>query len=113
MKKELQDIYDKLAGLKKEILKRNSICEDVDVDGDEIDLIQGMSIIETNKKILQNDIDLLKKIDVALLKFQDGRYGICEMCEEEISVKRLNIVPYTDLCILCKEAMEKESKNHR
>ncbi len=41
------------------------------------------------------------------------RYGICEMCEEEIAPERLEALPFTRLCVTCQSEMEKEAKLHR
>ncbi len=51
---------------------------------------------------------LMGKIDTALRKIDDGEYGLCEECEEPISLKRLQARPEAQLCIQCKEAQEKE-----
>lgn len=51
---------------------------------------------------------LLGKIEHALKKMDDGEYGLCEECEEQISLKRLHARPEAQLCIQCKEAQEKE-----
>lgn len=51
---------------------------------------------------------LLGKIEKALKKITDGDYGLCEECEEQISLKRLEARPEAQLCIQCKEAQEKE-----
>jgi DnaK suppressor protein len=51
---------------------------------------------------------LMEKIDLALRKIDHGTYGVCEECEEPISLKRLQARPETPLCIQCKEAQEKE-----
>lgn len=51
---------------------------------------------------------LMDKIDLALRKIDQGTYGVCEECEETISLKRLQARPETPLCIQCKEAQEKE-----
>ncbi len=53
---------------------------------------------------------LLKKIDKTIEKIEDGSYGICESCGEEIGTKRLEARPVTDLCIRCKEEQEKIEK---
>lgn len=50
---------------------------------------------------------LLLDIDECLRKIQEGTYGICEECGEEISRKRLNVIPTATLCIDCKENKEK------
>ncbi len=53
---------------------------------------------------------LLLDIDECLRKIQEGTYGICEECGEEISQKRLNVIPTASLCIDCKENKEKMEK---
>src|SRR3954471_4976663 len=55
---------------------------------------------------------LLKKIDDALARIENGSFGICEICEEEISVKRLEARPVTTMCIRCKEEQEKQEKSY-
>jgi len=51
---------------------------------------------------------LMGKIDKALRKIDEGEYGLCEECDESISLKRLQARPEAQLCIQCKEAQEKE-----
>jgi len=53
---------------------------------------------------------LLKKIDEALKRIEDGTFGICEVCGEKIGVKRLQARPVTTLCIDCKTTQEEEEK---
>jgi DnaK suppressor protein len=55
---------------------------------------------------------LLQKIERALLRIEDGTFGICERCEEEIHPKRLEARPVTTLCIRCKEEQEKKEKSY-
>ncbi len=50
---------------------------------------------------------LIKKIKSALERIEDGTYGICEACGEDISIKRLMARPVTSKCIECKETEEK------
>jgi len=56
---------------------------------------------------LDSHRQLLLDIDECLRKIQEGTYGICEECGEEISQKRLNVLPTATLCIDCKENKEK------
>jgi DnaK suppressor protein len=46
---------------------------------------------------------MLKRIDRALLKLRDApeEYGVCEECEEEIALKRLQLMPHATLCAEC------------
>ncbi len=53
---------------------------------------------------------LLKKIDEALEKIETGSYGICEICGEDINIKRLEARPVTTMCIECKTEQEEEEK---
>ena len=51
----------------------------------------------------------LKQVEAALKKVEDGEYGICEQCEQEILETRLEIMPYTEFCIQCLSEIEKHS----
>lgn len=53
---------------------------------------------------------LLKKIDEAISRIDDGSYGVCESCGDQISIKRLEARPVTTLCIECKTRQEEEEK---
>jgi DnaK suppressor protein len=48
----------------------------------------------------------LRDIDEALRRIEEGTYGICSECEEEIPVRRLNVVPFALLCVACQEKLE-------
>jgi DnaK suppressor protein len=50
---------------------------------------------------------LIKKIKDALKRIEDGSYGYCDICGEEISLKRLEARPVTSKCIACKEDQER------
>jgi DnaK suppressor protein len=49
----------------------------------------------------------LHNIDEALLKIEEGEYGICEECEEDIPIGRLKVVPFARYCVKCKADIEK------
>lgn len=53
---------------------------------------------------------LLKKIDEAIERIDEGIFGICEKCGEEINIKRLEARPVTTMCIECKTLQEEEEK---
>ena len=53
---------------------------------------------------------LIGKIKEALEKIENGTYGICEECGEDISEGRLEARPVTTLCIECKNRQEAEEK---
>jgi DnaK suppressor protein len=61
-------------------------------------------------RIRDREHKLIKKIKKALGRIESGTFGICEACEEEISIQRLKARPVTTQCIDCKtreESMEK------
>jgi len=61
-------------------------------------------------RIRDRERKLISKIQEALGRIEDGSYGICESCGEDIGDERLEARPVTTLCVQCKkrqEAMEK------
>ena len=61
-------------------------------------------------RIRDRESKLIKKIKKALERIEEGTFGICEGCGEDISIKRLKARPVTTQCIECKtkeEALEK------
>jgi DnaK suppressor protein len=57
-------------------------------------------------RIKDRERKLIIKIEKALERIKDGSFGICEVCGNEISEKRLEARPVTTLCIECKEKEE-------
>jgi DnaK suppressor protein len=53
---------------------------------------------------------LLKKIENAIERIEQGIFGICEKCGSEIDMRRLEARPVTTLCIECKIQQEEEEK---
>jgi DnaK suppressor protein len=61
-------------------------------------------------RIRDRESKLIKKIKKALERIENGTFGICETCGEEISVKRLKARPVTTQCIDCKTKEEAQEK---
>lgn len=51
----------------------------------------------------QNASQLLTQVTVALERFDQGTYGICERCNAEIDPARLEALPYATLCLHCQQ----------
>lgn len=85
---------------------------DTDDLPDEIDLASSEYAQSMVFRLRDREKFLLKKIDRALLRIDDGTFGVCERCEEPISTKRLEARPVTTLCIRCKEEEEKKEKSY-
>lgn len=71
--------------------------------GDPADQATAASEAAIQVRLHQTDSRLLRAIDEALARVERGTYGICEVCEQPISSVRLTAVPWTRLCLDCKE----------
>lgn len=60
--------------------------------------------------ILNQQSKELAEIELALGKIKSNLYGVCEMCEEAISIERLKVKNFARYCITCREVIEKEQK---
>lgn len=61
-------------------------------------------------RIRDRERKLITKIQEALQRVEDGVFGICETCGEEIGEKRLEARPVTTQCIDCKTEAEKKER---
>jgi len=75
--------------------------------GDEIDQLSSLKEHSLNTRLDQRNLLFLKKVKEAQQKIIDGTYGICEECECDISLKRLQARPTAALCINCQEEKER------
>jgi DnaK suppressor protein len=76
--------------------------------------ITDLASFETDRnfelRIRDRERKLIAKMHESLQKIDDGTYGICQSCDEDISEKRLIARPVTTLCIKCKTEQEKIEK---
>lgn len=56
--------------------------------------------------MIENETEELKEIARAIEKIDRGEYGVCESCGIDISIERLRVMPYTRICIHCREEFE-------
>ena len=71
--------------------------------GDMADQASGTNEVEIQLKLKQTDAKILQAIDEALVRIDKGRFGLCRDCGERIAEARLNAIPWTRVCITCKE----------
>ena len=83
--------------------KAAQVVARLDVPSDEGDLSQQHheEWIFLNRNTI--DMKLLREISDALQRIEQGSYGICLECEEPISTKRLDAVPWARYCVTCQE----------
>ena len=58
---------------------------------------------EFTLSLMQSEEDTLTAIEEALQRIEEGTYGTCADCGEQIKKTRLNALPFTPLCIRCAE----------
>lgn len=104
-KTELEEFKDLLLEERKEIMD-NLMSDDETLNDlnnkDEGDLAdQAYAHYEKNLVlgISKTEQQTLKKIDEALKRIEKGMYGVCETCGKPIEKGRLEVIPYTTLCI--------------
>jgi len=88
----------------------NDLMDRADNSPDPVDRASFESDRNFTLRIRDRESKLIKKIRKCLEDIEEGTYGICEMCGEEISIERLKARPVTTHCIECKtkkEAFEK------
>ncbi|MDX9833839.1 MAG: RNA polymerase-binding protein DksA [Desulfobulbus sp.] len=61
-------------------------------------------------RIRERERKLMEKVDKALARIDDGTYGICTGCSEDIAIKRLQARPVAKFCIDCKTKQELKEK---
>ena len=71
--------------------------------GDFVDQASDDNEVHVNIRLLQTDAKLLRAIEAAIARIDNDNFGNCTTCGEEISVPRLTAVPWTSVCIACKE----------
>lgn len=117
-KKELKRFREILHEKRDEILRnaKRTLSEDMTLDADdladEMDLASSEYLQSFTLRLRGREKTFLKKIDHALAKIEDGTFGMCEDCNELISIKRLEARPETTLCIRCKEDQERMERDY-
>lgn len=113
------DHYHKALEAKSEELRRSMSAQKVaqvvsrlDVPSDEGDLSQQSheEWIFLNRNTL--DLKLLREVQAALRRVQQGTYGVCAACDEPISAKRLEAVPWAKFCVQCQERIGAETAEY-
>ena len=116
-KAQLKKFKGLLEAKRDEIIKKaqQTLNEDMMLDAsdlpDEMDLASSEYLQSFTFRLRGREKVFLDKIEKALAKIEDGSFGTCEECSEEISVKRLEARPETTLCIRCKEDQERMEKD--
>jgi len=90
---------------------RNREAITIEKSPDALDEVQHAAERELAIRNLDRESNLLRMVRAALRRIDDGSYGTCMHCEEEISQKRLNAVPWAPYCIQCQEMADRHKES--
>ena len=94
---------------------KNTLADEMTLDADdlpdEMDLASSEYLQSFTFRLRGREKFLLEKVEHALEKLSGSEFGLCEECGEEISLKRLEARPETNLCIRCKEEQERAERD--
>jgi DnaK suppressor protein len=106
---DVQEYKDALIRKRVELLEAGGIkplqasMENNTRQGDMADQASGNNEVHIQLKLKQTDAKILHAIEEALSRMERGTYGICRDCGEPIADARLRAIPWTRVCIACKE----------
>ncbi|MGJ8723237.1 MAG: TraR/DksA family transcriptional regulator [Roseibacillus sp.] len=100
--------------LEEQLIEQERLLQDFDEQeteasrkdlGDRVDQATDSSI-EVLERVKGSEIKLIAKIKLALARIEDGSYGACSNCQEEIPLARLQAKPSVSLCLSCQTKHE-------
>lgn len=94
-----------------ECIVRNRDAITIEKSADALDEVQHASERELAIRNLDRESNLLRNVRAALRRIDDGSFGTCLHCEEEISPKRVAAVPWAAFCIQCQEQADKAQED--
>ncbi len=110
--KEIRDILqqmkeDTLKEISKSVKNGTETTAASEPSGDIYDQASSERDRELGLLLGDREREKLHSIDEAIIRIEDGEYGICEECDEEIPLGRLKAMPFTRHCVKCKSDLEK------
>ena len=108
-KSELRKFREILEAKQSELalLVRNRDGIAIEKSPDALDEVQHAAERELAIRNLDRESHLLRNVRAALRRIDEGNFGVCLHCEEDISPKRLVAVPWTPFCIQCQEIADR------
>ncbi|MDO9630653.1 MAG: RNA polymerase-binding protein DksA [Desulfovibrionales bacterium GWA2_65_9] len=111
--KDIQFFRDMLNAMLEEILQKgqatiDDMTETVEVYADPADRATAESDRAFTLRLRDRERKLIKKITQALQRIDDGEFGVCVECGDDIGIARLKARPMTTLCINCKSKQEED-----
>jgi DnaK suppressor protein len=109
---EIRAILEKLKDetlleIRKSVKNSTEAVAAIEPSGDIYDQASSERDRELGLLLGDREREKIHSIDEALLRIDDGEYGICEECDEDIPLGRLKAMPFTRHCVKCKSDLEK------
>ncbi|MDD2273701.1 MAG: TraR/DksA family transcriptional regulator [Desulfuromonadaceae bacterium] len=98
---------DTLREIRKSVKKGTEAVAAIEPGGDIYDQASSERDRELGLLLGDREREKIHSIDEALLRIDEGEYGICEECDEDIPLGRLKAMPFTRHCVKCKSDLEK------
>jgi DnaK suppressor protein len=113
--RQLQYFQDKLLGWRKRLhATLNSVEEKVlsaaETSPDWIDTASAQTQAELMRVSQQRAVTMIREIDAALERIQDGSYGFCIETGDEIGIKRLLAIPTAQFSVVVQEEKEQRRR---
>lgn len=111
--KDIETLKEQLIKRREELFKQASSSETIIKDllsedtYDELDYAEVSTDSYNLNAVRNKQLQEIREIDMALKKIEDKTYGICEMCDDNIGLKRLRIKPHARFCVECRPVYEK------
>ena len=93
-----------------DVLKRRDEIA-IEKSPDAIDEVPRAAERELAIRNLDRESNLMRNVRAALRRIDDGSFGVCAHCDEDISPKRLAAVPWAPFCIRCQEAADRNEND--
>src|SRR6202142_3030486 len=112
-KNELKKFKETLEAKQRELqqLVRNRDGIAIEKSPDALDEVQHAAERELAIRNLDRESNRLRNVRAALRRIDEGNFGVCLHCEEDISPKRLAAVPWAPFCIRCQEAADRHEQD--
>jgi DnaK suppressor protein len=107
LKKFRATLVAKQTELQELVRNRNGIAVGSPRDPDDADEARRATDRELAIRNLDRESNLLRELRSAIRRIDEGGFGVCLECEEDINLKRLEALPWTRLCIQCQEKADR------
>lgn len=103
---DLRSLKEKLLNVERELARETKALAETpdfgsDVDGleEEAEETEAIGVNLSIENVFKGRLELVRE---ALRKMDEGTYGVCERCKQEIELELLQVVPESELCKACK-----------